>query len=385
MKRRIAFGLVSALLLLPPPARPCSLCNSLQGQSLRQDASDARLVLYGTLTNPRLNGPGDGAGGSTDLLIESVIKSDPFLGDRKVLALPRYVPVDPKNPPKFLIFCDVFKGRDGKAHIDPYRGVPVKSAAVVGYLQGALGLDQKDRTRALLYYFDRLDSRDEDVANDAFLEFAKASDQEIGRVAGRLSPEKLRTLLADPATPVPRLGLYGFLLGGCGTAKDAELLHSLLLRPTERTLNGLDGLLSGFIQLRPREGWDLLGTLLRDEKKPFPQRFAVLRTLRFFHGWKPEETRKEVVAGLGIAVSQGDVADLAIEDLRRWQVWDLTREVLGQYGKPSHAAPIVRRSIVRYALCCPETEAKRFVDAVRRKDPDLVKDVEEALQYEKPR
>ena len=44
------------------------------------------------------------------------------------------------------------------------------------------------------------------------------------------------------------------------------------------------------------------------------------------------------------------LADQAIEDLRRWGYWDLTTDVLAQYSKPTHAAPIVRRSIVRYAL-----------------------------------
>src|SRR6267378_7551737 len=127
MSRRIGLGLTAALLLLPTTARPCSLCNSLQGQSLRQDAVDAKLVLYGTLANPRLNAPADAAGGTTDLMIDKVIKSDPFLGGQKVLALPRYVPVDAKNPPHFLVFCDVFKGKDGKERLDPYRGLPVKS------------------------------------------------------------------------------------------------------------------------------------------------------------------------------------------------------------------------------------------------------------------
>src|SRR5439155_23143322 len=121
-------------------------------------------------------------------------------------------------------------------------------------------------------------------------------------------------------------------------------------------------------QLRPRDGWDMVQALLRDEKKPFTRRFAVLRTLRFFHGWKPEETRKEIIRGLSVAVGQGDLADLAIEDLRRWQIWDLTREMLAQYGKPSHATPIVRRGIVRYALCSPKAEAKRFIDELRRRD-----------------
>ena len=80
----------------------------------------------------------------------------------------------------------------------------------------------------------------------------------------------------------------------------------------------------------------------------------------------------------------GDLADQAIEDLRRWGYWDLTTDVLAQFAKPTHAAPIVRRSIVRYALCCPGDDAKRFVAAVKQIDPKLVRTVEESLELYAP-
>jgi len=54
--------------------------------------------------------------------------------------------------------------------------------------------------------------------------------------------------------------------------------------------------------------------------------------------------------------------------------------VLAQYGKPSHNAPITKRNIIRYALCCPLPEARQFVDSVRRQDPNIVRDLEEGLK-----
>src|SRR5207248_9677103 len=116
-----------------------------------------------------------------------------------------------KNPPKYAVFCDVFNGR-----LDPYRGIPIQSADFMGYLKGIISLDAHDSTRALLYYFDFLDHKDSTIADDAFLEFAKANDQEIGRIAGRLDGRKLRKWVQDPQTPAIRLNLYGFLLGACG-------------------------------------------------------------------------------------------------------------------------------------------------------------------------
>ena len=86
MDCRVIFpGLIA--LLLPAPVTACSICSgTVQGrQTLRQEAAQARLVLYGTLANARLNANGTGV---TDLRIDQVLKDDPFRGNRKVVELP---------------------------------------------------------------------------------------------------------------------------------------------------------------------------------------------------------------------------------------------------------------------------------------------------------
>lgn len=376
MGLRTVLGLLIALTVLPcPEGQACSICN-LQGSTLRQDAAQAKLVLYGAVTASKLS-PETGSGTST-FAIEKVIKNDPFLGDRKTIELPRYVPVNKDKPTRFLVFCDVFKEK-----LDPYRGAPATSPAIVEYLQGALALDSKDTCNHLQYFFKYLDHRDAEVAADAFLELARASDKELGQAAAKFDAAKLRAWVQDPQLPADRLNLYGFLLGACGSDRDGVLLRTLLQKPDERTTSAYQGLLCGYIQVRPKEGWELAHEVLKDPKKPFNERYAVLRTLRFYHGWKPAETRRDVTRGLGLAVEQGDIADLAIEDLRRSANWDLTAAVLAQYDKKSHAAPIVKRSIVRYALTCPRDEAKAFVEAVRKQDAELVGDLQEQLDAEK--
>jgi hypothetical protein len=375
--RRI-WAALAALLIGYGPAAACDICNGTARDraTLWQDAAQAKLVLFGTLVNPRLNPTTNE--GSTELRIESVIRHDPFLGDRKVIEIPRYVPAGPKGPPLYVLFCDVYKGK-----LDPYRGVEVRSSAIVAYLKGALALDPKDRLKALPYFFDYLDHGDPAIAADAFLEFAKSTNNEVGQIAARLSADKLRRLVQDPQTPPERLGLYAFLLGACGGDADAALLHGLVLNPTERTRGALGGFLCGYIELRPNDGWVLAMKLLRDEQRPFTERLAVVGTLRFFHGWKPDRCRRDVLRGLEVLLGQGDIADLAVEDLRKWQYWDLTPQVLALYGKKSHDAPMMRRAIVRYALSCPRAEAARLVTAVRQQDPEMVKEIEESLQFEK--
>jgi hypothetical protein len=370
-----------ALLLLPLSGRApaCSLCGSLASrQTLCQEMESAKVVLYGTLANPRFdNSPGAPPGsGLTDLHIARVLRTDPALGNAKTLVIPQYLPVlDAKDPPKFVVLCKV---ADGK--LQPYTGRSIKSEAVLKYVEGALALQGKDRVQTLLYFFAYLDNADETIAADAFLEFARSSDQEIAQIAPRLPPDRLRRLLQDPRTPSERLSLYGFLLGTAGTDRDADLLRDMILRPTDRTAGALDGLLSGYIQRRPREGWDLVVAVVSDGKRPFSQRFAAARTLRFYHTCQPVESRREVLRGLDAMLPDGEVADLAIEDLRRWKLWDLTAKVLAQYGRATHDTPIVRRTIIRYALCCPQPEARQFIANLRRLDPGLVRELEEGLE-----
>lgn len=363
---------------LPCPTLACSICGTTK-PPLSEELEKAKLVFYGTALKSRLAAQPDDSGGSTEFQIERVLKDNPFRGAGQTITIGRYVPIlDPKNPPKYLVFCDIFKDK-----LDPYLGKALTSPAILDYLDGLSAFKGKERLHTLVYCFRFLDHPDELVANDAFLAFARSSDQEVGQAARHLAPDKLRTMLNTPATKADRFGLLAFLLGACGGDQDADFLRGLLEQPHERARQALDGILCGYIHLRPRQGWDLALALLANTKRPFIERYTVVRTLRFYRGWKWAETKAEILRCQEAIVADGELADLAIEDLRTWKVWDLTRLILDQYTKPSHATPIVRRGIVRYALCCPLPEARTFVANVRRADPALVRELEEGLEIEK--
>ena len=363
------------LALFPGLAPACSLCAGALQQSptLRQEAAqpNARMILFGPIQNIR-------GATSTELTIEAALRSDPILAGKKVLDLGRYLPADAKNPPHFLVFCDVIKDK-----VDAYRGVPIRSAEGLDYVKKVMALDPKDPAGNLDFYFKYLEHPDKEIAFDAFLEFVRATDQQTGQVAAKLSAEKLRGWLKDPQTPPERLGLYAFLLGGCGADADAAFLESKLKDDDERTVNAYDGYLGGYIHLRPREGWDKVVTALRDGRAPLPMRLAVVRTVRMYHGWMPKESHDDVLKSLAAMIGQGELADVAIEDLRRWQMWDLTPDVLALYGKKGFDAPIMQRAIVRYGLSCKDETAKKFIAERSRAEPELVKEVEDSLQFEK--
>ena len=170
----------------------CPFC-SMQGQTLIGDVNQASMVLYGIFTNAKLDPNGDGTQGTTDLVIEKVIKKNDILGDRKVLTLPRYVPVDSKSKQKFLVFCDVFKGK-----IDPYRGVPVPGRQRHGQvLTGALEARTRDIGKRLRFFFDYLDDSDNEVSTDAYKEFGNADYKDYREMAKQLPAEKIAKWLQD--------------------------------------------------------------------------------------------------------------------------------------------------------------------------------------------
>jgi hypothetical protein len=373
---RCTVALALAFVMFVESVSACTLCDpgNLKLRTWREEAKSCNFVVIGKLSNPRLVGDN----GVTDLLIDDVVKSDPALGKNKQITLPRWQPVDPKKPPTYLIFVDVYQGK-----FDPYRGVMLKSKDAGDYLKGALQIDDKDRLKALLHAFKHLDSSDTDIAHDAFLELAKAADAEIGAIATELEPSKLRTLLTDPKTQADRLGLYAYLLGACGKEKDAELLASMVAKSDERTSVALSGLLGGLIEMRPTEGWALALKIIDDPKRGYNDKLAVLSTIRFFHGFKPDVHRKAILQGMTAIIARGDMADMAIEDLRRWKWTDLSTNIVACYGKPTHSAPLVKNAIIRYALCSPDTTSTTFITSLRRTDAKLVQEIEESIEYER--
>jgi hypothetical protein len=87
--------------------------------------------------------------------------------------------------------------------------------------------------------------------------------------------------------------------------------------------------------------------------------------------------------------AQSDIADLVIEDLRKWQRWEMASELVGLFGQPSHDVPIIQRSIIKFALTAPadnkvtgEFLKKLRMDATQA---ERVKDLEQLLELEKPR
>jgi hypothetical protein len=373
-----------ACVLLVSPGGACPFCG-MQGQTLTGEVGQAKLVLYGQLTNAKEQNNGDG---TTDLVVETAIKNeiqgkegDPLAGGNKTVRLERYLPPQPESDKyRYLAYCDVFKGK-----IDPYRVLPVlKDGDMAKYLLGALAHKDEKIGKRLRFFFDYLDNPDLEISNDAYKEFGNADYKDYRDMAKELPADRVAKWLKDPKTPAFRYGLYASMLGHCGSEKDAKLLHDMLEDPAKRLGSGVDGMLAGYTMLQPKEGWKYTYDILKDGKKEFMIRYAALRTVRFLWDSRPDLVgKKELTAALGLLLDQSDIADLSIEDLRKRECWEMADRVLGLQKTEAYKIPIVRRAVLRFALSCKgNTAAAAYVAEQRKKDAQSVADAEELLKLE---
>jgi len=378
-------ALVAALLSFTPPASACPGCGPPTGQTLTSEVAQADFILFGTLGNAK-NDPKDPGStkGTTEMTIDAVVKPHALVKDKKTFTIPRYVPPDPK-PYKYLVFFNVVNG-----DVDPYRGVAVAlDSKLPDYVKGALDVKSKDIVTRLRYFFDHLESNDIEISGDAYNEFAVAEYKEVVELAPKLSPDTLLKWLKDPNTRASRYGLYGLLLGHCGKPGAAAEMRKLLDDSERKFSSGLDGMLMGYTLLDSKAGYEYTLKLIDDPSAEFLVKHAALKTLRFFWEYRPDVLpKKQLLDGMAALMYNPDIADMPIDDLRKWQAWEMTSAVLAWADKESHnTLPINRRSILKFALAASWADAKNaaaaaHVEKARKDDPERVKLIEELLRDE---
>lgn len=404
LARRVLLAAV-ALAAAAAPVAACPFCPT-QGQTLSAEVNQADFIVLGTVTKSWRD-ENDFTRGWTDFTIETVVKPHEYLTGKKKLILPRYVQVDAKaTENRYLIFCSLYTrpvehaaaavtsslilGNYELAVLDAYRGEKVPPDNKLGeYLKGAIEVRQKDPVTRLHYFFNYLDSDDLVISSDAMNEFGYADYKDVRLLAEKLPADKVLGWLKNPNTPASRFGLYGLFMGHCGKKEHAKAVRELLDSPDKTYSSGLDGMMASYILLDPAAGWAYLTDLLKDPAKEFPVRYAGLKVLRFFWEFRPDVISNEkVLDGMKLLVAHPDLADLPIEDLRKWQCWSLTDFVLKYANEQSHnTIPIVKRAILRFAIAAPsdQKKAKDYVELVRAADPERVKFIEETLRDELPK
>jgi hypothetical protein len=362
----------SLLLVVASTAGACPFGTG-PGPTLREEAVACKFVVYGTLANPKRTD----AGGTTDFIVSRVLKSDPAIAGKDVLTIPRYIDIpDLTKSQFFLVFGDVDQGK-----VDLYRGEMV-GPAVAEYLAGALAIDAKDRVRLLKYCAKFLNHHESVVATEAFNEFNKAPDADVRVAARGIDTDKLHRLLRSPDLLANRIGLYSLLLAHAGNRSDTVLLRELLDGDGAST-SSADLLMAAFTLLDPQAGWAYTCETIRDPRNEFLLRYAGLRAVRYFQNTRPDVISvSDRLKALSLALRHADMADLAVEDLRRSRCWKLTGDVLALPDREGFDQPIIRRSVLKYALECPDKAAAKHVADVRMANPKLLADVRTLLDVE---
>jgi hypothetical protein len=374
-KQRWRLAVLAVLLVLAMVVNGSQACPFCQpGKTLTGEVALAAMVLSGKLTNA------DAKNYTTDIKIDEIFKDNPVRGKRKQLTMPRLY--DPKQiGPHVIMYFHVNKG-----DIVPYRAVEWKEdSKLPDYLRAALALKDKPLKQRLRFFFEYLDDKDPTISTDAYREFANAAyTTEFKELLQGLPVERVGKWLKDPKTPPERIGLYGSMVGHAGKDKDARFLLDLLNDPERRGGSGVDGLLAGYVLVKPSEGWPYLLTSLKSTKDGFTFHYAGLRAVRFLHDYRPDVVaKKDLLDGACVLLKHEDVSDLAIEALRNWQAWDRADSVLALVGTEAYKSSIIRRAVLRFCLQCKDSaSAKAHVEARRKSDPESVQETEEFLKRE---
>jgi hypothetical protein len=359
-------------------ALACPFCEE-KGFTLLGQFEEAEFVLIGHFKNGR-GGLDDM--GTSEFVIDRVIKSHDAVKGKTEITVSKRVP-DART--KYIVFCDLYKGK-----IDPYKGMPVTNAGeMIRYIDGMLALKGKPQPERLRYAFDFLNSPEVEVAMDAYREFAKADYTEYKDMAKKLPADTIAGWLKDKRTPPFRYGLYASLLGHCGTSEHAKMLREMIDDPEKRKGSGLYGFMASYVMLEPQKGWAMLTDTVQKREKPFLVRYAALQTIRFLWEYRTDLINKdesaaksEIVKGVAGVLQVSDMADFAIEDLRKWQRWEYTDQVIGMFGQKGFNTPGIRKSIVRFALQSKEPRAAEFIKVQRARDAEWVDETRELLELE---
>ena len=267
--------------------------------------------------------------------------------------------------------------------------VPLSDAAY-RYVRNAPVIDEPTGKR-LEYYLGYLESRDSLIAMDALAEFAVVPYSDVAALATKLPRKELRVWLADEQTVPHRLGLYGMMLGLCGTPDDAETLRAKIETPNPEYPHGLDGITFGYLLLTKSEGLDVLDEIkLRPKETDKNELTAIMQALRVM--WTDGGGRisqERLRQSMRLCLGRPETAEKAIADLARWKDWSIQERLMSLYGAKEFDDSHTRKAIAGYFVVASKSkstevklQARKNLDKLRERDPDVVKAAERFYRSE---
>jgi hypothetical protein len=231
----------------------------------------------------------------------------------------------------------------------------------------------KDSKQRLEFFLNYLEDEDFELARDAYNEFARASHDAVKALKGSMNRDKLVGWIQDQEVPPNHRRLYLLMLGICGSEKDWPLLEKLIKSKDRKEKQGLDSVISCYLQLRGEAGVPLIEDLyLKDKKCEYADTYAAIIALRFQLSDGKAVPKERALAALHYMLERPDLADLIIPDLARWEDWGQTDKVFDLYKNAADKSSWVRIPAVIYLRSCPLPKAKELLKECERIDPQAV-------------
>lgn len=243
----------------------------------------------------------------------------------------------------------------------------VISRACFDYALAAPNPEQDAEKRAP-YFLRHLNSSDKQISDDAFEELERAPLPAIIASAKLIPREFVGARLQDETTDESHVGLYGRMLGLAGNVSDRKLLRGLIEnapRDEDSWRFGFDGITSGYLLLAGEDGLDWIDENLLKEmspETPFWRTYAAMQAIRFV--WRYGDgriSRPRLRESMRLLLDDPRLADLAINDLARWEDWSLHDRLLAMMHNPEFDEIWFKRPIIRYMvssmLVPPEVQA----------------------------
>ena len=270
------------------------------------------------------------------------------------------------------------------------------SGDAVQYMRALPTKSKLQRTR-LEYFIPFLEHPDALIAIDAWAEFGNSSYNDVISIRDQLSRDKLRAWVSDPNMSPERLGLYGMMLGLCGTPDDAVFLLDHMQTsvdpsnsesaPQQKTFRyGSEGLMGGYLLLTGEKGLQQLEQhIVVPADVPDTACHALVQSLQFMWSYESDIISPERIChSMRLLLQKESMREIAITNLSRWEDWSTLAVLTSMFDSSCADDRSTQRAIIQFAQVCLKNgklkersrpfadDAESFLCHVHATRPDLL-------------
>lgn len=338
----------------------CDFCDPL-GRPIRNDLETADAVIV-----VRLAGQAGGSGrpnakSQKTVLVDIVrrYKSSPLVaGDDR---LEVFAPGVMRKDKMYLLVGN------GEAPLRWQAPIEADEAALV-YL-GNLDKVAAEAAERLAFFLPYLDSASPLIADDAYNEFAIASNDEVRQLKPAINRAHLISRLRDPNLSARLRRLYFALLGIAGGRDDAEFVQAELRNRPDKPEPMLDAAVACFLSLSGESGLKWIEQEFLADPKP-AELPAVIRAFRYHGDDELTIPPLALARSLRRLLAKPNFAEQILVDLARWKDWEALPEVAALLTGSETSA--LRLNVIAYVVACPAAEAKPILARLEKAYPKEV-------------